>query len=62
LESSFQDEFVAALNLPHATETFPHIQEFLPAADAGEPPKNQARARRKLDRQEQLHQKTQSMR
>jgi uncharacterized 2Fe-2S/4Fe-4S cluster protein (DUF4445 family) len=30
LESSFQDEFVAALNLPHSTHPFPHLAGRLP--------------------------------
>jgi uncharacterized 2Fe-2S/4Fe-4S cluster protein (DUF4445 family) len=30
LESSFQDEFVAALNLPHAFDPFPHLEGVLP--------------------------------
>ena len=35
LESSFQDEFVAALNLPHARDSFPHLKGSLPE-DTGE--------------------------
>ncbi|UCD99203.1 MAG: DUF4445 domain-containing protein [Chloroflexota bacterium] len=30
LETAFQDEFVAALDLPHAVHPFPHLAEFLP--------------------------------
>jgi uncharacterized 2Fe-2S/4Fe-4S cluster protein (DUF4445 family) len=30
LESSFQDEFVAALNLPHSSDSFPHLEGLLP--------------------------------
>jgi uncharacterized 2Fe-2S/4Fe-4S cluster protein (DUF4445 family) len=30
LETSFQDEFVAALNLPHAIHSFPHLAGVLP--------------------------------
>lgn len=30
LESSFQDEFVAALNIPHAIDPFPHLASILP--------------------------------
>jgi uncharacterized 2Fe-2S/4Fe-4S cluster protein (DUF4445 family) len=30
LESSFQDEFVAALNLPHLKDHFPHLEHILP--------------------------------
>jgi uncharacterized 2Fe-2S/4Fe-4S cluster protein (DUF4445 family) len=32
LAASFQDEFVAALNLPHASDPFPHLDQFLPKA------------------------------
>jgi len=31
LEAKFQDEFVAALNLPHSTHSFPHLAGKLPA-------------------------------
>jgi len=34
LESSFQDEFVAALGLPHARDPFPTLQAFLPKPSA----------------------------
>jgi uncharacterized 2Fe-2S/4Fe-4S cluster protein (DUF4445 family) len=34
LASSFQDEFVAALNLPHALDLFTHLKEFLPKTDS----------------------------
>lgn len=30
LESSFQDEFVAALNIPHLHDLFPHLENVLP--------------------------------
>jgi uncharacterized 2Fe-2S/4Fe-4S cluster protein (DUF4445 family) len=30
LESTFQDEFVAALNLPHAADNFPHLEGLIP--------------------------------
>jgi uncharacterized 2Fe-2S/4Fe-4S cluster protein (DUF4445 family) len=30
LQSSFQDEFVAALDLPHAQDAFPHLSDILP--------------------------------
>jgi uncharacterized 2Fe-2S/4Fe-4S cluster protein (DUF4445 family) len=42
LESSFQDEFVAALGLPHACDQFPNLKGILPT-QAGEP---EARPRR----------------
>jgi uncharacterized 2Fe-2S/4Fe-4S cluster protein (DUF4445 family) len=42
LESSFQDEFVAALNIPHARDAFPHLAEILP-----DTPKNDGGERRR---------------
>jgi uncharacterized 2Fe-2S/4Fe-4S cluster protein (DUF4445 family) len=30
LETSFQEEFVAALNIPHASHPFPHLAGSLP--------------------------------
>jgi uncharacterized 2Fe-2S/4Fe-4S cluster protein (DUF4445 family) len=41
LETTFQDEFVAALNLPHATHPFPHLADSLPDI-----PEDQVRERR----------------
>ncbi len=29
VEPSFQDEFVGAINLPHASDTFPHLQPYV---------------------------------
>jgi uncharacterized 2Fe-2S/4Fe-4S cluster protein (DUF4445 family) len=43
LESSFQDEFVAALDLPHVRDPFPHVQEYLPKSR--EAPSRQKRSR-----------------
>jgi len=34
LAASFQEEFVAALNLPHSLDLFPHLKEFLPKTDS----------------------------
>jgi uncharacterized 2Fe-2S/4Fe-4S cluster protein (DUF4445 family) len=34
LEASFQDEFVAALDLPHARDPFPHLVDILPQREA----------------------------
>lgn len=47
LETSFQEEFVAALNLPHATHPFPHLADFLPKAQEyiREKQRNRVRAR-----------------
>ena len=33
VEPKFQDEFVAAMGLPHATDSFPHLGEILPARE-----------------------------
>jgi uncharacterized 2Fe-2S/4Fe-4S cluster protein (DUF4445 family) len=45
-EAAFQDEFVAAIALPHARDAFPHLAEFLPAkASAG--PRRRAGADRR---------------
>ncbi len=41
LETTFQDEFVAALNLPHAAHPFPHLAGILP-----ESPKDHKQGRR----------------
>ncbi|MCB0061549.1 MAG: DUF4445 domain-containing protein [Caldilineaceae bacterium] len=32
VEPSFQDEFVGAIDLPHATDAYPHLQQMLEAA------------------------------
>ena len=42
LETTFQDEFVAALNIPHATHPFPHLDGKLPA-----PTEDSKRSKRK---------------
>ncbi len=42
LESSFQEEFVAAIPLPHARDPFPHVEAFLAEA---EPWRSRRRAR-----------------
>ena len=33
VEPKFQDEFVAAMALPHATDSFPHLSEVLPSRE-----------------------------
>jgi len=38
VEPSFQAEFVGAIDLPHATDAFPHLAEVLAAAKAQWPP------------------------
>lgn len=42
VEPSFQDEFVAAINIPHASDTFPHLAETLAQAQAAWPPERHA--------------------
>jgi uncharacterized 2Fe-2S/4Fe-4S cluster protein (DUF4445 family) len=36
LEPDFQEYFVAAMSLPHASDPFPHLQAFLPAGRSAE--------------------------
>ncbi|MCB0095452.1 MAG: DUF4445 domain-containing protein, partial [Caldilineaceae bacterium] len=38
VEPSFQHEFVGAINIPHATDAFPHLAAMLAAAQAQWPP------------------------
>ncbi len=45
LESSFQDEFVAALALPHARDPFPTLQAFLPHVEGDQKPGRRNRVR-----------------
>lgn len=45
LAASFQEEFVAALNLPHATDPFPHLKGFLPEIDPSREKKFRSRLR-----------------
>lgn len=37
LETTFQDEFVAALNIPHAEHKFPHLEGLIPARSHEQP-------------------------
>jgi uncharacterized 2Fe-2S/4Fe-4S cluster protein (DUF4445 family) len=37
LETTFQDEFVAALNIPHAEHIFPHLEGLIPARSQEQP-------------------------
>ena len=46
IETKFQDHFVAALPLPHASDPFPHLKAFLPA-DRGRPKHAAARRARR---------------
>jgi uncharacterized 2Fe-2S/4Fe-4S cluster protein (DUF4445 family) len=43
-EPAFQDEFVGAIAIPHATDAFPHLQGILPAAKPAEPRRRERRA------------------
>jgi uncharacterized 2Fe-2S/4Fe-4S cluster protein (DUF4445 family) len=45
LESSFQDEFVAALGLPHARDSYPHLADALPIPTAENKHKHRNRVR-----------------
>jgi uncharacterized 2Fe-2S/4Fe-4S cluster protein (DUF4445 family) len=44
VDPDFQEEFVAALHLPHARDPFPHLEGVLPESAAAGPPR--ARSRR----------------
>jgi uncharacterized 2Fe-2S/4Fe-4S cluster protein (DUF4445 family) len=48
LAASFQDEFVAALNIPHASDSFPHLDQFLPKVV---PTSTRRQGRRKRDKE-----------
>jgi uncharacterized 2Fe-2S/4Fe-4S cluster protein (DUF4445 family) len=52
LETTFQEEFVAALNLPHATHPFPHLADFLPEIpdDSQEKRRNRVRSRHRFNK------------
>jgi uncharacterized 2Fe-2S/4Fe-4S cluster protein (DUF4445 family) len=45
LESSFQDEFVAAIYLPHQSDAFPHLKKVLPESQADRTRKHRNRIR-----------------
>jgi uncharacterized 2Fe-2S/4Fe-4S cluster protein (DUF4445 family) len=51
LESSFQDEFVAALGLPHARDAYPTLQPFLPkpSTDGKQGRRNRIREKHQAD-------------
>ena len=46
-EAAFQDEFVAAIAIPHAADEFPHLADILPAPSASE-------RRRRSDRRQAI--------
>jgi uncharacterized 2Fe-2S/4Fe-4S cluster protein (DUF4445 family) len=48
LEASFQDEFVAALNIPHASDPFPGLAEVMPAPVTEKGSRHRNRIRDKL--------------
>jgi len=48
LESSFQDEFIAALGLPHAVDPFPVLQDVLPASSFENKRQPRSRMRERL--------------
>jgi uncharacterized 2Fe-2S/4Fe-4S cluster protein (DUF4445 family) len=47
LESSFQDEFVAALAIPHSSDPFPHLSGMLPDPTTRKKRKRRNRIREK---------------
>ena len=49
VEPKFQEHFVAAMALPHATAPYPHLKELL-TRDGQQPPNCQARGRRRRRR------------
>ncbi|MBK8049891.1 MAG: DUF4445 domain-containing protein [Anaerolineales bacterium] len=44
----FQDEFVAAIHIPHASDPYPHLEGILPAATTTTPGAPDARPRRRM--------------
>ena len=48
LEPSFQDEFVAALNIPHASDPFPHLAALIPVPVTEKGSRHRNRIRDKL--------------
>jgi uncharacterized 2Fe-2S/4Fe-4S cluster protein (DUF4445 family) len=45
LETTFQDEFVAALNIPHANHKFPHLEGLIPEPSQVKPRRRKNRLR-----------------
>jgi len=45
VDPDFQDEFVGAIHIPHATDAFPHLDGILPAAQASTPAPRRERIR-----------------
>jgi len=50
VEPKFQDEFVAAMHLPHASDPFPHLAGILPAPSATAADNGRGRRRRRPSR------------
>ncbi len=48
LEASFQDQFVAALNLPHASDAFPTLEKLLPGRSDSQQRRSRGRIRERL--------------
>jgi hypothetical protein len=48
MEASFQDQFVAALNLPHASDPFPTLKKILPEPASAGKAKHRNRIREKI--------------
>jgi uncharacterized 2Fe-2S/4Fe-4S cluster protein (DUF4445 family) len=51
LEASFQDEFVAALDLPHARDPYPHLADILPERTVSSPNERRRTERRNRRRE-----------
>lgn len=45
VDADFQTEFVAAIHIPHKTDSFPHLQDVLPEAVAAAPRRRRRRVR-----------------
>ena len=48
LEKTFQDEFVAALNIPHSDHTFPHLAGLIPEPSLDKPRRRRESLRSKI--------------
>ena len=49
LETTFQDEFVAALNIPHAEHKFPHLEGLIPERSKEQPRRRRSGLRMKTE-------------
>jgi uncharacterized 2Fe-2S/4Fe-4S cluster protein (DUF4445 family) len=50
VDPDFQDEFVGAIHIPHASDAFPHLDGLLPAVETVEKPTRAERRRRRKER------------